>query len=98
MVNEIIDTYAVQAGNRDERNVSLLILVGQKEHLHGNNCIVDTDSSLSKGTEVKYHEVSFEVQANSHSWSIKGKTSMTRDKAGNIVWEEILHRINMLVL
>lgn len=98
MVNDIIDTYTVQAGNGDEGNVSLLVLVGQKEHLHGNNCIVDTDGSLSKGTEVNYHEVSFELQANSHNWSIKGKTRMTIDKAGNIEWEEILHRINMLVL
>lgn len=46
MVNDIIDTYTVQAGNGDEGNVSLLVLVGQKEHLHGNNCIVDTDGSL----------------------------------------------------
>lgn len=49
------------------RKLSLLVLVGQKEHLHGNNCIIDTDSSLNKGTEVKYHEVSFELPANSHN-------------------------------
>lgn len=47
---------------------------------------------MSKDTEVKY-EVLFELQENSN-WSIKGKASMTRYKAGDIEWEGIPHRIN----
>lgn len=75
------------------RNLAFSVFVGQTEHSQ-DNYIIDTDSSLHKGTEVKYHEVSFELQANSCNWSIKGKT---RDKAGNVEWDKILHRINILV-
>lgn len=63
--------------------MAFLELVGQKEHPHTDNSISDMDSSFSKGTRVKYYEVSFELRANSCNWSMKGKTIMKRDKAGN---------------
>lgn len=53
MVNAIVNTYTVKAGDRNEGNLALSVLVGQKEHPHEKNCIIDTGSSLSRGTEVK---------------------------------------------
>lgn len=99
MVNATVNTYTVQDGGTEEGNLAFPVSVGQKEHPHEDNCVIDTDrSNLSKGTEVKYLEVSFELQANSHISSIKGKTSMTRDKAGNEEWEEVLHRMNVMLV
>lgn len=92
MVNVTVNTCTVQAGNTEDGNLALPAL-GQKEDPQEDNCLVDTDSSMSKDTEVKYHEVLFELQVNCN-WSIKGKASMARYKTGDVEWEEIPHRIN----
>lgn len=96
MVNAIVNTTTVKAGNRHGRNLALQVLIGQEKDPYENNRIIDRNSSLSRGMQVKYHGIPFELQTNSHNWRIKGKTSMTEDKAGGDELEEMLHRIYML--